>query len=259
MNFKAELSKFLTNKWVLNIVAILALLNVLGYIVLGNLNSAIFFIIVAVLTRYFSKNMIIVLGIPLILVNLLSLNGDFTEGLENNTATASTDTIAPTKQNNSNGSTKPADTYNDTIKKINQQDAKSKQGLPITPLQPTQTTKNSGSSNAQSDESFEVGRAKKKGYDIDYAATVEDAYDELNKILGSDGIKRLTDDTQGLMKQQLQLAESMKSMGPLIQGMAPMMKQAQEMLSGMGEGSQGLGGIMDIAKKLTKQSTNQSN
>ena len=250
MNFKAELSKFLTNKWVLNIVAILALLNVLGYIVLGNLNSAIFFIIVAVLIRYFSKNMIIVLGIPLILVNLLSLKGDFTEGLENNTT--NTTTTEEKKETNTNESHKPDDTYKDTIKKINQQDAKSKQGLPITPLHPTETT-NSSNNNAQSDESFEVGRAKKKGYDIDYAATVEDAYDQLNKILGSDGIKRLTDDTQGLMKQQLQLAESMKSMAPLIQGMAPMMKQAQEMLSGMGEGSQGLGGIMDIAKKLTKQ------
>ena len=250
MNFKAELSKFLTNKLVLNIVATLAFLNVLGYIVLGNLNSVIFFIIVAVLIRYFSKNMIIVLGIPLILVNLLSLKGDFTEGLENNTT--NTTTTEEKKETNTNESHKPDDTYKDTIKKINQQDAKSKQGLPITPLHPTETT-NSSNNNAQSDESFEVGRAKKKGYDIDYAATVEDAYDQLNKILGSDGIKRLTDDTQGLMKQQLQLAESMKSMAPLIQGMAPMMKQAQEMLSGMGEGSQGLGGIMDIAKKLTKQ------
>lgn len=249
MNFKAELSKFLTNKWVLNIIAILAFLNVLGYIVLGNLNSAIFFIIVAVLVRYFSKNMIIVLGIPLILVNLLSLNGNLTEGLENNTPTAT----PPPKTNNTNTPNKPDNNYKDTIKKINQQDAKSKQGLPITPLEPNETT-NSDNNNAQNDESFEVGRAKKKGYDIDYAATVEDAYDELNKILGSDGIKRLTDDTQSLMKQQLQLAESMKSMAPLIQGMAPMMKQAQEMLSGMGEGSQGLGGIMDIAKKLTKQS-----
>jgi hypothetical protein len=246
MNFKAELSKFLTNKWVLNIVAILALLNVLGYIVLGNLNSAIFFIIVAVLIRYFSKNMIIVLGIPLILVNLLSLKGNFTEGLENNTTKSSQNTTTNNTDNSDN-------TYKDTIKKINQQDAKSRQGLPITPIQTNETTTNSNNSNAQSDESFEVGRAKKRGYDIDYAATVEDAYDELNKILGSDGIKRLTDDTQGLMKQQLQLAESMKSMAPLIQGMAPMMKQAQDMLSGMGEGSQGLGGIMDIAKKLTKQ------
>ena len=48
-----------------------------------------FFIIVAVLVRYFSKNMIIVLGIPLILVNLMSVKGNFTEGLENNAQPAS--------------------------------------------------------------------------------------------------------------------------------------------------------------------------
>ena len=56
------------------------------------------------------------------------------------------------------------------------------------------------------DESFEVGRAKRGGgYNIDYASTIEDAYDELNKIIGGDGIQKLTGDTQNLMKQQMQL------------------------------------------------------
>jgi hypothetical protein len=249
MNFKTTLTKFLTNKWVLNIVAFLALLNVIGYIVIGNLNSAMFFIIVAVLVRYFSKNMIIVLGIPLILVNLMSVKGNFTEGLENNSPTSQSS--SSTNNSNTNASDKKPDAQSKVTKKVNQQDAKTKQGLPVTPLDDTVKTTNTNNSSAVNDESFEVGRGKKKSYDIDYASTVEDAYDELNKILGSDGIKRLTDDTQGLMKQQMQLAESMKSMAPLIQGMAPMMKQAQEMLSGMGEGGQGLSGIMDMAKKLT--------
>ena len=238
MNFKAALSKFLTNKWVLNIVAILAFLNVIGYLIMGNLNTVLFFIIIAVLIRYFSKNMIIVLGIPLILVNLLSLKGNVMEGLENNSSTPP-----------------PATSNNDAMpKKTNkQQDAKSKQGLPITPIDDTVKTTNTDTNNASSDESFEVGRSKNRGYNIDYASTIEDAYDELNKILGSDGIKKLTGDTQSLMKQQMQLAESMKSMGPMIQSMAPMMKQAQDMLGGMGEGKEGLGGIMEIAKKLTNK------
>jgi hypothetical protein len=243
MNFKAALSKFLTNKWVLNIVAILAFLNVIGYLIMGNLNTVLFFIVIAILIRYFSKNMIIVLGIPLILVNLLSLKGNNMEGLENNS------------------SPPPATTNNDDMpKKMEEktkqpQDAKSKQGLPITPINDTVKTTNTDTNNATSDESFEVGRGKNRGYNIDYASTIEDAYDELNKILGSDGIKKLTGDTQSLMKQQMQLAESMKSMGPMIQSMAPMMKQAQDMLGGMGEGKEGLGGIMEIAKKLTNKTT----
>ena len=65
----------------------------------------------------------------------------------------------------------------------------------------------------------------KKENRIDYASTVEDAYDDLNKILGGNGIKQLTDDTQNLMKQQMQLADAMKSMTPL-------MEQAQNLLQG---------------------------
>ena len=77
---------------------------------------------------------------------------------------------------------------------------------------------------------------------------------DLNKILGSDGIKRLTDDTQGLMKQQMQLAKSMEAMTPLVKGMMPMIEQMKGMMNTM-DTKEGLGGVMEIAKKLTN-STN---
>jgi hypothetical protein len=245
MKFKAAFSKFLTNKLVLNVVTVIAILNIIGYLSIGNYNGVAYFVVIALLITYFSKNMIIVLGVPIILVNLfVSKNSSLTEGMENNTTPAKSN---PPPKNNLNAQNE----HRETIKKINQQDAKSKQGLPITPLDATSPTTNSSSSNATTDESFEVGRGKKKGYEIDYASTVEDAYDSLNKILGSDGVKRLTGDTQQLLKQQKQLAESMQSMAPMIQSMAPMMKQAQDLLGGMGDGKEGLGGIMDIAKKLS--------
>jgi outer membrane murein-binding lipoprotein Lpp len=244
MKFKAAFSKFLTNKIVLNVVTVIAILNIIGMLSLGNYNGVAYFVILALLITYFSKNMIIVLGVPVILVNLFVSKGSLlTEGMENNTATDKTNTNV---QNLS-----AQNKHSETIKKINQQDAKSKQGLPITPLDSTSSTTNTSSSNATTDESFEVGRGKKKGYEIDYASTVEDAYDSLNKILGSDGVKRLTGDTQQLLKQQQQLAESMQSMAPMIQSMAPMMKQAQDLLGGMGDSKEGLGGIMDIAKKFS--------
>jgi hypothetical protein len=94
-------------------------------------------------------------------------------------------------------------------------------------------------------DSFEVGRSKNGASKIDYASTIEDAYDDLNKILGSDGIKRLTDDTQGLMKQQMELAKSMEAMTPLVKSIAPMIGQMQGMMKNM-DGA----GVMDIAKKL---------
>ena len=81
---------------------------------------------------------------------------------------------------------------------------------------------------------------------------LEDDYDELNKIIGGDGIKKLTGDTQNLMKQQMQLAEAMKSMGPLVEQMGPLMQSVGPMIEQakgmMGSGSNN---IADLAKNFT--------
>jgi hypothetical protein len=208
----------------------------IGYLVTNNFTAILFFIVLAMLIVQFNKNMIIVLGIPLILVNLFVALGmsKIVEGNENMDDAKKDDA-------SKDGDKQMTQEQKDAIKNVNKKDKVSNQGLPITPIDPVEAT----------DEAFEVGRAKKRGggNQIDYAATVEGAYDELNSILGSEGIKRLTDDTQKLMKQQLQLAESMKGMGPMIEGLGPMMKQAQDLLGGMGDGK-GMSEIMEMAKKF---------
>ena len=235
MKFNAAVTNFLTNKMVLNVVSFIALLNVIGYAVMGKLNNVLFFIILAILVKYFSKNMVIVLGVPLLVVNLLSLkSGSVFEGLENK------------------------DDKKDNKEKSNNQkhldkalDDKKKKESPMMPG--TEHEDNSGvvSANVKNDESFEVGRKKNAASKIDYATTVEDAYDELNKILGSDGIKRLTSDTQGLMKQQADLAKSMEAMTPLIESIMPMAEKAQKMMESMDSGNGSLGSVMEMAKKMS--------
>lgn len=230
MKFKQTLSKILTNKYVLQAVFILCVFNLFGYIIYGSVESVFYFIIIALIVSYFSQNMIIILSIPLLLVNMLSLGKYSTstnskksvEGMENNNS----------EEDNNNS----VDTM---IKKVKNQNAKSS-NTPITPLH--------DNSVSNTEESFEVGR-KYTNNPIDYQSTIEDAYSDLNKIIGGDGIKKLTSDTQGLMKQQLQLAEAMKNMGPLIQGMAPLLKQAEGLLGGMGEG--GVNNIAALAKKFS--------
>ena len=108
------------------------------------------------------------------------------------------------------------------------------------------------SSNVHDEKSgFEVGRRTNGSSKIDYATTIEDAYDQLNQILGSDGVKSLTTDTQKLMQQQMELAKSMEAMTPLIKGIMPMAEKAQEMMKSMDNGSGGLGSVMEIAKKMS--------
>jgi hypothetical protein len=202
MKQKSIFSKFLTNRWVLNIVSIIALFNVIGYMIIGDFNTVLYFIIIAVLVRYFSKNMIVVLGIPLIIVNFMSLKrNSYMEGMENNESTS-----------------KESDTANTTTTTTN----------PSTSTTTTTTTEPASSTGKK--DAFEVGHPKNGKYKIDYASTIEEAYDQLNSILGADGIKSLTDDTQRLLEQQTQLAGSLKNMGPMIEKMGPMVKSLTSMV-----------------------------
>ena len=224
MKLNSVVSKFLTNKWVLNIISFIALLNVIGYLVMGNFNLVLLFIIIAGLTRYFSKNMIIVLGAPLLLVNLFAIKNNYNmEGFESD------------KSSDKKETDKERDNLRDKVKEQKKDKIKDQIKDKVT----------------EKPETFEPGRRKNRGNQIDYASTIEDAYDQLNSILGSDGIKNLTSDTQNLMQQQAQLAKSMEAMGPMIEKIMPMAEQAQKMMEGM----QGSGNLMDMVKKISGQKT----
>lgn len=195
MNLQKSVSKFLVNPLALKVVSAIAVINFLGYLILGNTNAVIYFLMIGLIVSYFSKNMILIMGVPVLLVNLFAAGKKTVDGFKGGV-----------KEGLKNAEEKPKD----------EEDAKPKDAKPKVA------------------EKFEVGRKKGKGsYDIDYASTVEDAYDELNKIIGGDGIQRLTKDTQGLMKQQLELTKAMKDMGPMVDKIEPMMGQLSKMMNGM--------------------------
>jgi hypothetical protein len=197
MNLSKPVSKFLVNPIALKVVFAITVINFLGYLVLGNTTAIIYFILIGLIVSCFSKNMILILGVPLLLVNLFAMGKKTAEGMKNKDE-----------------------------KKEGKKEEEVKEGM---------KAKKSKTSKAQTD-NFEVGRKKGKGsYNIDYASTVEDAYDELNKIIGGDGIKRLTEDTQGLMKQQLQLTEAMGQMEPMMNQMGPLIDKVQNMMGSLKE------------------------
>lgn len=55
------------------------------------------------------------------------------------------------------------------------------------------------------------------------------------------------------MKQQMQLAEAMKGMSPIIKQIAPMVDNLKGMMGQMGDGKEGLGGVLDLVKKFSSQ------
>jgi hypothetical protein len=92
-------------------------------------------------------------------------------------------------------------------------------------LQDSESVKKPGKESVpvSDDEPQKMKNAKKPR--VDYASTVEGAYKDLSSILKSDGIKNLTKDTKVLMDQQMQLAEAMQGMGPLIENAKSMLQQ----------------------------------
>ena len=69
--FKNSVKNLLKNKIVLYVLVALALTNILGYISMNNNKAIVLFISLGLITSFFSKNMILILAVPLILVNLL--------------------------------------------------------------------------------------------------------------------------------------------------------------------------------------------
>jgi hypothetical protein len=244
MKVPSSVSKVLTNKYVLYFVLFLAATNVLGYIVMGQLTAALFFIVVAYLISNFSQNMIVVLGGALLFTNILMVGNTVKEGLTNPKAK---------KDEKKNGPITPG--YEQDTASTGAGDSTDSHTLvhSTTASHPianekeddkdahTETDADAGvKPHAKSDEAMNVMSNKRRNR-IDYASTIEDAYGDLNNILGSDGIKKLTEDTQRLMTQQLQLADAMKSMTPL-------MENAKTMLQGFD--LKNLDGLADLAKSF---------
>ena len=234
---KKNVSKMLENKYVLYFVFILAIINLFGYMITGNLNSIIFFILVGFLTTFFSKNMILIITVPLVLTSVLMVGKTVKESFEN--AGKSIDEQIKELQEEidamiEKGLSTDADKAafkkkNDQLKKLLENKASMPTSMPTSTTTEKKTT------------SEPMSSMYNKPNRIDYASTVEDAYEDLNKILGGNGIKQLTDDTQKLMQQQLQLADAMKSMSPL-------MEQAKNLLQGFDLKS--LGSLTNVGKNL---------
>ena len=237
MKLPKEISRIinplLTNKYVLYLVAFFSLLVVFGYMVMGNLNAVIFFLLVAYLTRCFSANMIVVLLVPLVLTNTLVAGFKLKEGMESKKTDKSKQKDDKPKSNSSHPII-PLDHH-------------------IKPDEDKEESNDSGEYHA-TDEPFRpleyssVNGGNKKVARLDHGATVENAYDTLNKIIGGPGFAKMTDDTKRLMEQQQKLAQSIEQFGPMIDSIKPFLEKAQGLL-----GKLDLQGVSQLANKQLPQ------
>jgi hypothetical protein len=273
MSFVSEASKLLTNKYFLYFIVFLSATNVLGYLVTYKLNAVAFFALVSLLSYQFSKNMAVVLLISIVATNFMMSNKMLREGMDNATSTDAT-----SKDPNATS----ADMATKIAAALDNVDAKDPEiaaNLPVVQSsssvdavnakkleKPVRTSLSDNTNvdlnnpdlNKQDSEPAPEGfgekmsnnkKGKKEehfGPRLDYAATIEQSYQNLDSLLGSDSIKQLTGDTQKLMQQQQNLFNTMNQMVPVLEG-------AQNMLKGfdMSSLTKSLGGMGALATAPT--------
>ncbi len=223
MNFKKEAEKLLANKYFLYFIIFLSATNVLGYLVSYKFNSAIIFILIGLIMNQFSKNLVVTLLVALVLTNFLAAMGGLREGLEgsmkdikNKKQTNNTTTDATTTDTTSSTDPEIQEAINTVKDKVAKAKENAKNGEGVI------YDHNPDTAGVQPKESFSsAGKtqsgAKGKGAYIDHAATVEQSYQHLEDILGNDGIKNLTQDTQNLIEKQKKMYENIENMMPMVQ------------------------------------------
>ena len=232
MSFAKEASKLLTNKYFLYFMVFLAATNMLGYLVTNKLNALIFFALVALITFQFSKNMAVVLLVAIIATNFLMSTSLIREGLENQLDSASATNNSTSDTNNSTSNTSINNGKKEMVK--NKIDDAVKQALDTSDstskiIDTNNSDLNKNVSKDEPEGVVQSANVKSKtdehfGPRLDYAATIEQSYQNLDELLGSDSIKQLTNDTQKLMKQQQNLFNTMNQMAPVLEGATTLLK-----------------------------------
>ena len=179
-----KLMKLFENKYMLYLVFAVSVIKLISNMTSGENEKVILFILIGIVSSFFSKNMTIILLIPLVLTSIYGAS-QF-EGLKNKGGEGEGEEDKPKKKES------------DLPDVITGPDA----------------------SDLSSTDNMTLYKKKR----VDYASTLEDAYGDLNNILDSDGIKNLTGDTKKLMEQQKQLAGALKNMTPLITQAQDMLK-----------------------------------
>ena len=232
---KLQAPAILKNKYVLYVLLVLAIINVLGYVALQDYDSLALFVAVGVLSTYFSKNMAVNLLLAIAVTSLIAVNKRVVEGMKNED---DEEEEKPKKK-----AKKPKKPKKEGMKEGNEACGPNDECPAGKVCNAGQCVPETFQNNVppSSPASVDEDDDEAVGDRIDYAATMEQAYDNLQSMLGDDGIKSITSETKKLVNQQKDLMKTLNSM-------APVLNTAKETLSGMDLPN--IGEMGNLLKKL---------
>ena len=263
---KMDLKALLKNRNVLYVVFFFAIVNLFSYLMLKQLDAVAFFIIIGFLTTYFSKNMIIVMLTSMISTFFLvqiNLLGKGKEGMVSGSRASETDareTDTTGTDASETDASKTDTSKTDASNKEEEDDSSSasdKKKVDAITGRPTASAGNPKGEKEKEKFTQKFSPARYNAADdddtprhkpkVDYAGTLETAYDNLDKLLSSDAIKNMSADTGRLAEKQQKLMGN-------IEKLTPIMDKASSLLQNLDIGGiTGLmGGIQDRLKGFNK-------
>ena len=221
------IKSLLRDKNVLYIVLFIAVMNAFSFLMTGQFESILIFLVIGFVTSYFSKNMIIIMLSAIIITNFLigmklvgkkakeamENMGEKKEDTKENGEDKKEEDLKTDVTEKKEDKVDETNTLNDT----NKSDTKAKEPEPAEPQADKQKKVKESLSTlhpASVHEGDEMVDMKPK---VDYAATLEAAYDNLDKMLSSDAIRSMTDETQRLAEKQKVLMSNIKQLEPMMQ------------------------------------------
>lgn len=211
MSFKSKgitLNSIIKNKYILYLIALIAFIDILGYIMRQELSAVLFFYLVGMITYYYTKNMTLVLGTSLIVTSLVHLVKNMLgikEGMKAN-------------------SVKKPDKESKTDKVL-----ENNKGKPVRPVRPRKKlldklekaglqSLQSGYTNQQklTPGLYNIPNKAQLEKQLGKADKIESAYDNLEKVIGENGIQSMSETTKELVRQQNELLKGLKDVTPAL-------------------------------------------
>lgn len=199
-------NKIINNKITLFIVSALAFFSLYIHITRSHFTAILLFFLTAGLVYTFTKNMTVVLGMSFIVTTFASIFKDifgFKEGLKNEKEGLNEeDTEKKETEEPEEGETEAtAKKDSDTKKKKKPSEATKKDKFDNQKLNPALY-------NTPSKQNMEKQLGK--------ASEMEQAYDNLEKVMGTENVNSISSDTKDLIKQQNELIKQLKTMTPAL-------------------------------------------
>jgi len=186
-------NKIVNNKVTLFVVAFIALISLLGHIIQSEFSAILLFFLVGALAYSFTKNMTVVLGSAFVITSIANMSSSmfvYQEGLVDSSGNDSSGNLITTPRRSTTEGLNEDDT----------EDTEDTEGL----SQLTPALLN----NIPNKEQMQKQLGK--------ATEMEQAYDNIEKIMGKDNIQAISTDTKDLIRQQNELIKQLKTMTPAL-------------------------------------------